>query len=495
MSIQSEPAPRFSHWRALSLRRDGVGNGAAPAVGILIFGALLLIDRLPRFFQGDSIAYLSTGMNGWIPPDRSWAYGFGSRWLVEATHSASSLPVVQAICLLGAILATARVFAGSPQGRMAGLAIVALTSLDPLNQAFARFWLSDTIASAAFIVFVAVAAASTMGLRARVAWPLLAASCLVSVFVRVAYAPIEVGMLLIASAAACLTPRRDREPGLRRKLLAFAILPMIATAALAVANAQVTSKPFHGTLFINRMSSVFTMGAFLPALRQEDFERAGVSMTKAEFDRLNLGLYDDRVRGVWGEGPQYVRFFMQQRLGIADVYDVRFQKVCAAVVRSALLHHPQTLVETYVHSLALYYDPWEWTAGFREQMGFGRPLPDWVAAYLTNVTGRAVSPDITDAHSFVPDALFWVMGLYPVLLLGGTIASGCVLLGNRQFGTRHMLASGLISTLLLAPMFSHAVIPRYVVASVSLAEILLVLLMLNPSPTRNPRDRVSPAVP
>jgi hypothetical protein len=32
----------------------------------LIFVGLFLADRLPRFYQGDSLAYMTTGLNGWI---------------------------------------------------------------------------------------------------------------------------------------------------------------------------------------------------------------------------------------------------------------------------------------------------------------------------------------------------------------------------------------------------------------------------------------------
>ena len=48
---------------------------------ILVLNFLLLaVDPLPKLFMGDSESYLWTAWSGWMPPDRSFLYGYVIRW-------------------------------------------------------------------------------------------------------------------------------------------------------------------------------------------------------------------------------------------------------------------------------------------------------------------------------------------------------------------------------------------------------------------------------
>src|ERR1051325_1912937 len=42
---------------------------------------LLCVNSTPKFFMGDSGAYIHTALTGWIPADRSYFYGYAVRWL------------------------------------------------------------------------------------------------------------------------------------------------------------------------------------------------------------------------------------------------------------------------------------------------------------------------------------------------------------------------------------------------------------------------------
>lgn len=467
------------------------------AAAVLVFALALALDRLPRFYQGDSLSYLTTGLNGWIPPDRSWAYGFGARWLVEATRSGAALVAVQALMLLGAILLACRVFSAERGAGWAVLAFAAVASLDPLNQAYARFWLSDIPAAAAYVAIIALLAAGVAlpAGRFRPVALALAALTVFTIFVRVAYAPILAATLVIAAAAASLMPRRSRPPGLRRRVLALLALPAFAVGALALANSQVAIPSLRGQVFVNRMSDLYTMGVFLPALRYKDFEEAGIPITRAEFDGFDRSL-DAREAQVWSDGPQYVRWLMAQRLGVTEAYDERMQAAAAAVVRTGLRRHPGTFIVTHIRSIATIFDPGRWRRVMRGELGFERPLPDWAAGLLSLMTGRAVSPAVTAQPSLLPDALLAVAGLYPVLLLLGGAAAVGVLVAARPFGPRHVLASAILACLLVTPLFSHAPKPRYLLAPVTLSELLLLLLVLSPAALRSVRALArTPALP
>ena len=463
-------------------RRAGLGRVLAIVVPVSLALVLLLADRLPRFYQGDSIAYLATGLSGWIPPDRSWAYGFASRWIVEAARSAAALVAVQVALLVTAIVTLSRRLLLPRYGWLAALVFGIVATLDPLNETYARFWLSDVPASAMFLLFVALLPVGAGSVSAR-SWPALALlwlCVLLSVFLRVAYLPIELLTVLLCGIAA----RRDPAPGLRRRLAAIGLMPVAATVLLAFANARVAMPPLRGTLFINAKSSLYTMGVFLPALRYEDFVRAQVPITREEFDRLHLERYDEREAQMWGDQPTQVRFLMQSRLGLADAADPRFEKICAAVVHAGVLHHPQTFVVTYLHSLLLYLDPREWRGPYRSEMGFGRPLPDWVATLLSTITGRTVAPSVTAEGSFVLRLYEPCIGAYPLLLAATGLASIVLLLRARRLEAIHLVCAGLLASLLASPLYSHLVKPRYDLCTVTLAELLVVMLLFRWRATR-----------
>ena len=49
---------------------------AFAAAMIAVKAAWLAVDADPAVFFGDSESYLATALEGWIPPDRSFVYGY-----------------------------------------------------------------------------------------------------------------------------------------------------------------------------------------------------------------------------------------------------------------------------------------------------------------------------------------------------------------------------------------------------------------------------------
>src|SRR4029077_15849769 len=67
---------------------------------VLIFAIKLLLlwlDSTPKLFLGDSGSYIWTALTGWIPPDRSYFYGYIVRWLAVWPHSFIPLLLIQAL--------------------------------------------------------------------------------------------------------------------------------------------------------------------------------------------------------------------------------------------------------------------------------------------------------------------------------------------------------------------------------------------------------------
>ncbi len=118
--------------------------------------ALLIPDHQPMFLIGDSAAYLSSALKGYIPGDRSFAYGylfirailytFGS---LKAVVVAQSLVSALSSLLLAVILCTGF---GAPPRIAASAAL--LYSVEPLALFQERIILTECTALAVFAVFV-----------------------------------------------------------------------------------------------------------------------------------------------------------------------------------------------------------------------------------------------------------------------------------------------------------------------------------------------------
>ena len=427
---------------------------------------LLLLDHVPRFYQGDSTAYFSTGLSGWVPLDRSWAYGYAGRWLVTVCRSSAALVAVQSGLLALGLFALQRAIRARPGGLALPALLPCLLVLDPLNQAFARFWLTDAPACGLFLCFLACVPADAWR-GAPAALGLAFAAITATVFLRVAYVPVALGTLL-ACVAATFRPGAAPAPGLRRRLLLLCLLPVAATAVLGVATSRVVRPPERGQFIVNRNSRLDTMIVFLPALRYADFRRAGVPISPAEFASLQLGRYDRRELAIWADGPTYVRWLMQARMHL-ETKDPAFEQACGDVVRSALLHHPQDLPRTYVWSTLLYLSPGHWHDVLWGELGFRRALPGWVPVYLAVITHGPVQPNLHAVRSPLPAVLDRVVWVYPILLVLGVLASLRLLVRRAPFGGADLLAAAMLAAFASAPLYSHALKPRYMLAAVLLA--------------------------
>ena len=129
-------------------------------IALAIKTVFLVEDPNPQFFLGDSGSYLWTALTGWIPPDRSYLYGFLIQSITIKSGSLFSLVLVQTLAsafsagVLGWILL--RFF--DIRNEIATVAVV-LYSLEPLQLLYERFVMAETfslMAAMLFIVFLFV---------------------------------------------------------------------------------------------------------------------------------------------------------------------------------------------------------------------------------------------------------------------------------------------------------------------------------------------------
>ena len=175
---------------------------------------LLLLDPSPKLFMGDSGSYIWTALTGWIPPDRSYFYGYTIRWLAVWPSSFTPLLLIQAI----AGGATAIVFAMICRGffklsRPLSCFFGLLCGLDPCQLVWERYVMTETFS---LLVYVLVLYCSLLYLRDRRIWQLAVVQALSVVLIgfRMSYLPVvqvcTVLLPVIAFARCALLALRNR---------------------------------------------------------------------------------------------------------------------------------------------------------------------------------------------------------------------------------------------------------------------------------------------
>jgi len=113
---------------------------------VLLKFILLALDPLPKLFIGDSISYIATALEGWIPDDRSYFYGYLINWVSLSTGSLLSLLLLQTFISALTALLLAHI------GRsMLGLSARAsfilglICALDPFQLVWERYVMTETI--------------------------------------------------------------------------------------------------------------------------------------------------------------------------------------------------------------------------------------------------------------------------------------------------------------------------------------------------------------
>lgn len=165
------------------------------AVKLTVFG----LDPLPRFFMGDSGSYLWTAFSGWIPPDRSFLYGFLIRWTALATHSLTTLLLLQtflailtAICLA---MICRDVFSLSP---VLSCLFGFLCAVDPLQWVWERYLMTETIS---LFLYATLLVVSFFYLQQRRLWQLALVQG-----VGVVLISFRISYLLVVEASTILLP-------------------------------------------------------------------------------------------------------------------------------------------------------------------------------------------------------------------------------------------------------------------------------------------------
>ncbi|HKU85879.1 MAG TPA: hypothetical protein VJV77_06015 [Casimicrobiaceae bacterium] len=236
--------------------------------------AWLAVDDDPAVFLGDSESYLATALKGWIPPDRSFVYGFVLRPF--AVWTGSLAPVVYFQSLLaaasGVVLAWLLIRHFAIPAWLGFTVAVLWGATEPLALLLERYVLTETCAL--FVLALLVAVGCRYIASASVRW-LIMANVLSTVLVslRTVYIPVSISLAVILPLLArgsATTNQRQNAPGWRSTslLIGLSLVTVFGFHQLyKVAFGQLARRPPA----YQTANGLFLLATWSPLLIAEDF--------------------------------------------------------------------------------------------------------------------------------------------------------------------------------------------------------------------------------
>lgn len=274
---RTTPSPRY--WLLLALALVALKLG------------LIALDPTQRFFLGDSESYLHSALTGWIPPDRSFLYGYFIRYTAVISGWLPALLIAQSLCGVLSGLLCARI-ASTDLGldRRIAAALAVLLALEPAQLFYERMMMAESLGTLCLLGMITCGFAY---LR-RHGWPWLLGMALMgtaTVALRMSLLPVVLGFALLPPLVA-LSLREGRAAWPR--VAAHAVIAVLATAALHKAYQQLYGHLFQGPATYLQASGTFRLGLVAPLVKPEHLQQAGLAPALLQMTKPPLA--DPRAR-------------------------------------------------------------------------------------------------------------------------------------------------------------------------------------------------------
>lgn len=373
-------------WRYWALLASGL-----LAIKLLIY----LADPDIAFFLGDSATYLYTALSSYIPPDRSYLYGFFVRVAARGGHPLNALIIIQEVlgvysCLLLAYLL--RRFFGC-SALVAALAALCF-AVEPSELLFERYLMAESVSLLLFALFITTLMLYLQDSQLRL---LLLAVILGAgaIAMRTAYLPVVVVTGLVAAGWNVLhAGRQYRAQGAALRRVAH---PLLFLGALAVMLA------LHGLPRSHSNSGLFLLAAWAPAL-DSDILASEPILQQVTAD-LECDLYDEqqRLHELFLKGCLIDR--IQQQFPDAAEANAFAQRIAL----KTLLWHPLQVAELGWHTWQEFWQPQNLQQILSYDTG-ADPIPEEFATlvrnhYAMDITGW--NQRVTPTKAYFVHATWW----------------------------------------------------------------------------------------
>lgn len=428
---------------------------ACAAVVIAIKLAGIAVDPVMRVFMGDSGTYFHTALTGWIPPDRSFLYG----WLVGATaiptRSAFTLLALQSgFGAIGALLLFAWLRSGLQLRTAPALAAAALFALEPAQMFYERMMMAEATGFACFVLFFA--ALSRYVARGRLYWIAVAAGFgVLAVAMRISLLPVVLALSLLAPLVRALF-----ESGLPRFgwRWAASLALHLAIAGGATWLAHDAYQRWYGELMgvapaYTAKVGTFRLGLVAPLVEARHFRGSGVPPQMLEQIRLDYRDPRQREAQIWAAGGM---------LDTLSLHTSDPERAASKISIKAAREQPLRLAAMGLRTQLDYFEPFMRDQRLEDDMGIRPPHARMLADLQQHLRY-----DASQVHATRTPAWHWfALGshwLVLVLMLLAPLALLALWLGRREpgLGLRVLLALASCGLVAGHVLFSHIISFRY----------------------------------
>ncbi|MBU1565820.1 MAG: hypothetical protein KJ630_09360 [Proteobacteria bacterium] len=321
---------------------------------LAIQSVLLSMDHHPMFFLGDSKSYIWTAISGWLPPDRSFVYGYFIRLVAVYTQSLVSLVIVQVALLVAASSVMAHLLVRYFRVRLwIAFAVALLTSLEPLQLLFTRYVMTETLA---LFVFVLYSWAFLHYLEnPRIKWLfLIHGLAVVLISIRFAYIPSTWVCAIILPILAFPAIAEKTRMVKRKKignLIAHIVISTLILFVLSSTYKHINGYFQHKPPAYSYEGGFSAMGFVLPILEPGDF--ADKTLGEQVLKGLPFSASDRHVR--WAH--RYYEGGAVSRLQKLEPDLIKADAIASQAVISAIAHRPHAFFRLGWLTSTDYFDP------------------------------------------------------------------------------------------------------------------------------------------
>lgn len=438
--------------------------------------SFLGIDAVPRFFLGDSEAYLETAFHR-IPEDRSWLYGLAVNGLLHVARRLGTVLLVQTLASAALGVGIAGLCRRAGVRAWLTWTVLLSVSIEPLLLYYDRSIMTDAPGTAA-VVFGVLLTGSWIVTGGR--WRLAAAAACLwgAICLRTALLPLVVWVPVFLSGYALVRLARARRNGDSRRGAVHTLaggLALLTTVTVglglyAVVTGRVTGRPAPT---LNPRGGYFLIGLVAPILKSEDFAGLGIADPALLLEQSRHA--DPTLRNYQVFGSDGVVRRLEQTFG-GDFW--RVSQTGAALARRSIRRGPIGFARLCLLQGWEYLTFAPYRRQFYPELGLDRPLDDALVRHLRQKVKDPVAAEMpwrpSPLLSYLRGTVVWPAVLSWLALL--TPGAAFVVARRSERGVRSIIVLVAGSTwIYLASVFvlSPELVQRYLLPLVPLVAFLL----------------------
>jgi hypothetical protein len=337
--------------------------------------AVWIIDRIPRFFLGDSAYYIWCAISGGIPSDRSFTYGKVISLFAGPQGDLSALIIGQiVISLFGTILLGVLLRSEFKASPVLVTTATLLMALEPLHLAYERFIMTEAIATPIFALFTFLAVRYLNRLDWRWLAPMAAVGAVLISF--------RLNMMLLTWAIAFLLPilamlgtsfstgERPSGEAIRRAVKHVSVALIFTVCAHSIY--MLTFAALRGGRpAYNYAEGLFALASFAPIVQKDDF--SDPQLGEKVFEQITFPLKDLNLR----EAHRWLKEGLVQSLIRNAGSEQKANRAARDAVTNAVLRDPRGAILVCAKTVALYFNKAHLKAGLNYDLGAKQfPIPD-----------------------------------------------------------------------------------------------------------------------